>query len=153
VNNNGPAQSLDNDSGFKAVVVGSSALGIGTLMASLTVLEPTDHGFEFKWSAYAPVAFVIGALLAWAYWRLVFRLALREADPIRSARRLKQAVVGLLILGVLAFLYPLRFVAEERRTDVLIGLGAAIVALSGVGWMVRTVVVLLESEPDPDEPK
>ncbi len=151
--NKGPSQTLDNDSGFKAVIVGSSALGIGTLMASLAVLEPTDHGFEFRWTPYAPVAFVVGALLAWAYWRLVFRLALREADPIRSERRLKQAVVGLLALGVLTFLYPLRFVAEERRTDVLIGLGAAIVALSGVGWMVRTVVVMLESEPDPDDQK
>lgn len=122
-------------------------------MASLAVLKPTDHGFEFKWSPYAPVAFATGAALAWAYWRLVFRLALREADPVLSARRLKQAVIGLLALGVLTFLYPLRYVAEERRTDVLIGLGAAIVALSGVGWMVRTVVVMLESEPGPDDPK
>ena len=142
--------SLDNDVGFKAVVILSSALGIGTLAASLIVLEPTDHGFEFKWSLYAPVGFVVGALLAWAYWRLVFRLALRNAKPRESARRLKQAVIGLLVLGVLAFLYPLRYVAEERRTDVLIGLGAAIAALSGVGWMIRTVVVMLESEPDTD---
>ncbi len=151
--NNGSGQSLDNDSGFKAVVVGSSALGIGTLMASLTVLEPTDHGFEFRWSPYVPLTFLIGALLAWAYWRLIFKLASRESDPVRSARRLKQAVVGLLALGVLTFLYPLRFVAEERRTDVLIGLGTAIIALSGVGWMVRTVVVMLESEPEPDDTK
>lgn len=141
---------MDNDAGFKAVVILASALGMGTLLASLIVLEPTDHGFEFKWTIYAPVGFVVGALLAWAYWRLVFRLALRNADPKQSARRLKQAVIGLLALGVLAFLYPLRFVAEERRTDVLIGLGAAIVALSGVGWMIRTVVVMLESEPDTD---
>lgn len=142
--------SLDKDIGFKWVVVGSSALGIGSLFASLTVLQPTDHGFDFRWSVYTPIAFLVGAILAWLYWRLVFRLALRNAEPALTSRRLKQAVVGLLILGIFAFLYPLRFVAEERRTDVLIGLGAAVAALSTVGWMVRTVVVMLESEEDTD---
>ena len=137
---------LDSDPKFKAVVIGSSGLGIGALFASLTVLEPTEHGFEFRWTPYVIPAFAVGSLLAWAYWRMVFRLAFRGQDPVRAARRLKRAVIGLLALGILAFLYPLRFVAAERRTDVLIGLGAAIVALSGVGLLLRTVVVMLESE-------
>lgn len=141
---------LDTDPKFKAVVIGSSALGIGALLASLTVLEPTENGFEFRWTFYVLPAFAAGSLLAWAYWRMVFRLALRGQDPVQAERRLKRAVIGLLVLGVLAFLYPLRFVAAERRTDVLIGLGAAIVALSGVGVLLRTVVGMLESESSED---
>jgi hypothetical protein len=108
---------LDSDPKFKAVVIGSSGLGIGALFASLTVLEPTEHGFEFRWTPYVIPAFAVGSLLAWAYWRMVFRLAFRGQDPVRAARRLKRAVIGLLALGILAFLYPLRFVAAERRTD------------------------------------
>lgn len=142
---------LDRDAGFRTVMIGSSALGAGCLLASLPIIKLGPDGLDFIWSYWAIPAFAIGALLAVGFWRLVIRLASRQGDEAASRRKLYAASAGLLLLAFGAFIYPLRFVAAERRTDVLIGLGAAIVALSTVGLLIRTVVKWLETEADADE--
>lgn len=140
--------SLDHDLGFRVVMVGSSALGSGALLASLTVIRQGRLGIEFVWSNLAIPAFLLGALLCCGFWWLVFRLEARQGDEQRQRRRLLVASAALLLLAFGAFIYPMRFVVPERRTDVLIGLGAAIAVLSVVGFMIRTVVKWLEEEAD-----
>lgn len=133
------------------IMIGSSALGLGCLLASLTVLDLGKGGIEFHWSNLALLAFPAGALLAGGYWLLVFRLG--EADPTRAGRRMIfGASLFMLLLAVAVFMYPLRFITPEKRTDVLIGLGVAVGALSCVGFMIRTVVRMLEEEDDANPP-
>ena len=96
-------------------------------------------------------AFLVGAALASGYWWLVFRLGAGADGP--SSRRLLYIASGfLLLLAFAVFLYPLRFVSPEKRQDVLIGLAVAVAALSCVGFMIRTVVRMLEEEDDANPP-
>lgn len=139
---------LERDPFFRTVVVGSSAFGLGMLFASLSVLEQGDYGFQFHWTLLAIPAFLAGAALGWAYWRMVFLLALNQVDPRVAQRRVKAAVLGLLVIAILSFLYPLRFVSPTRRGDVLIGLSIAVAALSTVGFFIWTVARMLQSEAD-----
>ncbi len=131
-------------------MMGSSALGAGCVIASLTIVRRGPAGLDFSWSNWAIPAFGLGALIAIGFWRLVFRLGSRGGDEVASRRKLLVASVGLMLVAFGAFVYPLRFVAPERRQDVLIGLGVAIVVLSAVGLLIRTVVKWLESDSDED---
>jgi hypothetical protein len=142
---------LERSPGLRRVVIGSSALGLGTLLASLTGLGQGDDALKFHLDLWALPAFLAGAGLAASYWWLVFRLG-AGADG-RSSRRVLYVSSGFLLLLALAvFLYPLRFVSAEKRHDVLIGLAVAIGALSCVGFMIRTVVRMLEEEDDANPP-
>lgn len=133
------------------IMIGSSALGMGCLLASLTVLDLGKGGIEFHWSNYALLAFPAGALLAAGYWLLVFRLG--DQDQTTSGRRvLFGSSIFMLVFAVAVFMYPLRFITPEKRSDVLIGLTVAIGALSCVGYMIRTVVKMLEDEDDANPP-
>lgn len=140
--------SLDRDRGFRAVMVGSSALGAGCLIASLPMVQSGPGGIDFRWSYWALPAFALGAVMAIGFWQLIFRLARHRGDEAASRRKLYAASAGLMLVAFGAFIYPLRFVVPERRTDVLIGLGMAIIALSAVGLLIRTVVKWLESDAD-----
>lgn len=144
---NEPGQ-LGRDRGFRTVMIGSSALGSGCLIASLTIVRSGPAGLDFAWSNWAVPAFIAGALIAVAFWRLVFRLAGGTTDEASARRKLHFASAGLMLVAFGAFLYPLRFVAPGRRSDVLIGLFIAILALSAVGMLIRTVVKWLEAEAD-----
>jgi hypothetical protein len=140
--------SLDRDRGFRAVMVGSSALGAGCLIASLPMVQSGPSGIDFRWNYWAIPAFALGAVMAVGFWQLIFRLAVQRGDEAASRRKLYAASAGLMLVAFGAFIYPLRFVVPERRTDVLIGLGMAIIALSAVGMLIRTVVKWLESDAD-----
>ncbi len=133
------------------IMIGSSAFSLGCLLASLTVLDLGKGGIEFHWSNYALIAFPVGAALAAGYWLLVFRLG--EKDEFASGRRTVYAAsIFMLLLAIGVFMYPLRFITPEKRSDVLIGLAVATCALSCVGFMIRTVVKMLEEEDDANPP-
>ena len=145
------ADTLERSPALRRVVIASSALGLGTLLASLTVLKQGEAGVQWHWSNYALPAFVLGAVVAALYWRLVFRLGAGE-DGRASRLLLYSTSVILLLLAVAILLYPLRFVSAENRHDVLIGLAVAVCALSVVGFMLRSVVKMLEDEDDANPP-
>lgn len=145
------ADTLERSPALRRVVIASSALGMGMLLASLTVLSRGESGIQWHWSNLAFPAFALGATVAALYWRLVFRLGAGN-DGRASRLLLYSTSVVLLLLGVAILLYPLRYVTPERRRDVLIGLAVAIAALSVVGFMMRTVVKMLEDEDDATPP-
>jgi hypothetical protein len=60
---NEPGQ-LGRDRGFRAVMIGSSALGSGCLIASLTIMRSGPAGLDIAWSNWAIPAFIVGALIA-----------------------------------------------------------------------------------------
>lgn len=125
-------------------------MGLGALLSSLTALDHVETGFVFRWSWLAPPAFALGVGLGWGYWRMMFRLATRQADSPAARRTMALASIGLLLVAFGSFLYPLRFAPREHRTDVAVGLSVAILTLSLVGWGIRRLVRAFE-ESDREE--
>lgn len=130
---------------FRALVMLASAVGMGGVVASLTTLRQGPFGFEFHWTSLAIPAFVAGALVACGYWALIFRYSSR-AGSVGGRRWIGGASIVLLLMAVVAFLYPIRFIPEQKRGDVIIGLSAAVVVLSGIGYLIHTIVKWLDQD-------
>jgi hypothetical protein len=148
------------DTMFRRVLVGSTALAFGGMLASMGVVGRDRDGlrFDFHWSA--PVLFVVGAVLAVLFWQLIFRFD--SGGTAGKNRRLKQSGAALLLLAFGCFLYPLRLVSPEKRTEVMIGLSLALLVLSGFGWLIYQAIQWVEeasraeekrAESDTDEPR
>ena len=103
----------------------SSSLAAGFATASLQALQPN---FSFKVSVKTLVAFAIGSIMAWIYWRILL-----SASTTPRQRRLRVfASVLLFFAGVAGFVYPTRFIAPNNYRDVIVGLIAAFCGLAGV---------------------
>ncbi len=106
--------------GLYKIVLGSTALALGGMAAALQALRPSATGFGFRISVWTIVAFAVGWAAGLLYWKL-------EAKS-RLAGRIGNAL--LLLAGLGGFLYPLRFVPADKKTDIGIGLGLAVCAVS-----------------------
>lgn len=136
---------------FRIAGAGAS-LAFGAMVATLFALEPTPAGLMFVLNASAVVAFVIAAFFAWMYWRMVERMAL-EKVPASRKKKFIVFSIGLVLVGIVSFLYPMKFIPPEKRRDVFIGLALAVGCIFGVGvvmWKVRNFLEadLKKSEED-----
>jgi hypothetical protein len=140
---------------FRIAGVGAS-LAFGAMVASLFAVKATPGGLTFELNAATVIAFIAAALLAWFYWRLVERMA---ADKAPQQRRKKFVVfsAGFLLVGLVSFLYPLKFIPAEKRFDVFVGLGLAVCCIAGVAFVMLKVKKFLDadlkrSEEDDSDP-
>ncbi len=141
---------LHEDNTFRAMVMAGSAAGMGGMVASLTTLKQGPYGFEFHWSNLAIPGFVAGALISCLYWAMIFRYSARSGSA--SGRRFVGiASMTLLALAVVAFLYPIRFIPDQKRGDVIVGLSGAIVVLGGIGYLIHTIVSWLEQDAEEND--
>jgi len=111
--------------GFFRIVRGSTALALGGMVAALEALRRSAAGFTFHVSVWTFVAFAAGLAAGLLYWRLAARS--------RLGSRMGTAL--LLLAGVGAFLYPLRFVPADKMAEIAIGLGMAFGAISMVAFL------------------
>ena len=117
----------------------STALAFGAMVGSLFAVKSMPDGLTFQLTPAAVIAFFVAGVVAWFYWRLIERMAAGQAVEQRR-RRFVLFSVGLAIVGIISFLYPLKFIPAEKRRDVAIGLSLAIGCITGVGvvmWKVR----------------
>ncbi|MEN9732055.1 MAG: hypothetical protein RLZ45_50 [Verrucomicrobiota bacterium] len=142
---------LHEDPRFRFLVMSASALGLGGMLASLTFLDKGPHGFEFHWSSLALPAFALGIVLSSAYWWIVFRMTARSGRL--GPGFLTTASAAVMVLAILAFLYPIRFIPAAKRTDVVIGLTLAVLVLGTIGYIIHTMVRWLEQESAEDPPE
>jgi hypothetical protein len=125
----------------------STAVAFGCMLATLEALRPDADGFSFEVTYKTLIAFVAGGVIAFPLWRLILngtKLGQRNLNLATGGM-----VVLLLVLGVGAFLYPLRFVPREKWPDIRAGLLTAVCALSGVAcllWGVKRFVDADEKE-------
>jgi peptidoglycan/LPS O-acetylase OafA/YrhL len=139
-----PKPSGGDGSIFRIAGLGS-ALAFGAMAASLFALDHGPSGFSFRLTTSAVIAFVLAAAAGWYYWKLVARMASEKS----SAPRRKKFIVfsvGLVLLGVTGFLYPMKFIPPEKRHDVFIGLALAFCVLSGVALVMWKVIKFLDSD-------
>jgi hypothetical protein len=131
------------------VVTYSTALAFGCMIASLEALRPSGTGFSFEVSFKTLIAFVLGGAIALPFWRLIL-------NGSNWSRR-KITLVGgglvavLILLGVGAFLYPLRFVPKSQLPEIRTGLVTAVCALSGVGCLLWGVKRFVDSDEKQEE--
>ena len=123
----------------------AASLACGAMVASLFSLKSAPTGLGFELNAGAIVAFPVAAVCAWFYWRMVVRMA-GEKNPEQSKKKFFVFSAGLLLAGVVAFLYPLKFIPAEKRKDVFIGLALAATVLTGVGVVMWKVRKFLEAD-------
>ncbi len=122
----------------------ATALAFGCMLATLEALRPDADGFRFEASYKTLIAFIAGAAIAFPVWRLILngtRLGQRNLNLATGAM-----VVLLLVLGVGAFLYPLRFVPRDKWPEIRTGLITAVCALSGVATMLWGVKRFMDSD-------
>ena len=144
--------SQSNLRGLFRVAAASTAIGFGSVAGSLYSLRQGASGMTFVFSAGSVVAFVIGAGAGGLYWRVLDRMIV-SADREGAGKRGKVSRLLLLnlaagFLGLLAFLYPIRFVRPERMRDVLEGMGAAFLVLGLVGLALWRVIKFLNQDSE-----
>jgi len=107
------------------IMIVSSCLAAGFVLASLEALRPS---FSFKISLRTVLAFLGGSMLLYVYWRIIL-----HPSQTPGQRRWRRASSVLLVLGGLAaFLYPIRFIAPNSFGEVAGGLLMAFAGLAGV---------------------
>jgi len=65
--------------------------------------------------------------------------------------RLKWVSAALLLGSVGCFLFPLRLVSPEKRMEVILGMGMALVVLSFMGWLIYQTIRWVESASRAEE--
>jgi hypothetical protein len=110
---------------FFKIVVGSTALGLGFLAAAIEAVGRDVGGFTFQASAGTFVAFALGMAAGLYFWKV----AVRSLWAVRAGSAL------LVLAGFGGFLYPLRFVPNDKMAEIGIGLGFAVCALSCGAFM------------------
>jgi hypothetical protein len=122
-----------------------SSLAFGAMVASLFALKPVPNGFSFELNAGTIVSFVLAATFAWFYWRLVARMA-AEKSPQQRKRKFIVFSLGLVLVGIVSFLYPLKFIPAEKRGDVFTGLALAVACIIGVSAVMWKVKKFLDAD-------
>jgi hypothetical protein len=119
---------LPADKTFKRVVLAATALALAFVVGSAACVQrgPADQmTFAWHWSV---MLWGLGAAAsAWPFWRLVW--AVQERPTRRTKTQLVLYCIGLLALGLGAFLYPSRFGSVILRSDAFEGLALAAVFL------------------------
>lgn len=126
-----------NDRDLQQIIVWGSCLMAGFGTASLQALQP-DFGLKVTWGT--GVAFVLGGVALALFWKLMM-------NPARTRR---QKITAYTILGIVAFagyLYPARFVADDKRLSLFIGFTLALLVIGTICG----VMLMLKRFFDADE--
>jgi hypothetical protein len=133
---------------FLAIARAGTAISFGLLAASLQSFQPGASGMSFHVSSGTLLAFALGAATGVAYWSAVLKFS-------RSGRQRSLVLVVfsvlLLAISAAAFLYPLRFVSADKFREISIGLGAAVLVLSCVGYLLWIITRFLNRDMRADE--
>ena len=122
-------------------MVWGSSLAFGFLGAALQALRPEPTGFTFRVSVMTFAAFLIGTGIGYVFWKIILNRT--GGTRQRSVRFFVEVL--LLLLGVAAFLYPLRFVPADKLPEMFIGLITAVISLSLLAGVLIEVGRFFES--------
>jgi hypothetical protein len=124
------------------IIIWGTAVAFGFLAAALQALRPTPAGFTFQVSPLTFFAFAVGT----GVFRLFWKIILNGSGGARQKSARFWAELALLVLGMAAFLYPLRFVPSEKLPEMITGLVTAAFALSMLGGLLVMAGRFFESD-------
>src|SRR4051794_9599272 len=93
-----------NEGDIVKVITYGTAIGFGFMLASLEALKRGETGFTFQVSFWTVLAFALGPVIVLPFWKIIFN----PATGLRQKILRGWAEMMLLLLGIGAFLYPLR---------------------------------------------
>lgn len=146
-----PSPPDGDDRDFFRIASGASALAFGLLAAMVYSVTPVASGVSFHVDRGTGLAFLVGALVAWSYWRLVRRMGSNDGKKPAKSRKFYIFSIALLAGAILLFCYPLKFVPSAKRGEVAFGLALAVLALSVVGFLFWMTVKFLKADSDRTE--
>lgn len=129
---------------FRIAGAGAS-LAFGAMVASLFALRSSGTGFTFELNVPTVISFLIAATFGWFYWRMVARMAVEKA-PEQRKKKFAVFSLGLILVGIVSFLYPLKFIPAEKRYDVFFGLTLAVACIIGVSLVMWRVKRFLDAD-------
>lgn len=132
---------------LRRVIALSTGLAFAGMLASLAVVDLGGAGkLILRWHWGAVPLTGLGLWLGWRFWGLLWAA---ESDPSPAGRRrLLRFSLGLAVMAMVSFAYPMRFIQAERRNEVFLGLGLAILVLSAIGWLIWKLIQWVnENEP------
>jgi hypothetical protein len=128
---------------FFRIASGATAFALGVLLAAVASLQRQTGGFRLHFGIPSLVAFAAGAALGWVYWRIV---APGAAAPPRPGWVRPVASLLLALVGICAFVYPVRFLPRESLPEVLLGLVLAALALATGGMFLWALKRFLDRD-------
>lgn len=143
----------NNDRGLVRVIKFSSAAGLGIMAAFLYSIKQVTPRLRCEISFGTGVSFLLGAILSWYFWRLVFgRPGSAAVNPPKFRKR---AFIALSVLFTAATLTPfalsLKGVANDKALEVVQGTAIAMLALGGVGFLLWQAARFLEADSRENE--
>jgi|SRR5688572_23419385 len=145
-------QRPENENAILRIAGLGASLAFGGMVASLFALKPSPNGFSFELNVGAVISFLVAATMAWFYWRMVARMA-ADKTPQQRKKKFIAFSAGLILVGITSFLYPLKFIATEKRWDVFVGLTLAVCCLTGIGFVMWKVKKFLDADLKKSEEK
>ncbi len=131
---------------FRTIVIGGTGLTLAVMLGSLALISGRNAaGFLWSWSWLSLFWFGAGLLFTRSFWQAVFRAA---KEPSHQAKaNVAYHLFALVVLGVGAFLYPVRFLEQRHYFDIARGLFAAFVFLGSVALLLFKVGQGLFAKP------
>ena len=132
---------IANDRALMRVIRISATLSLGLMAAFLFSIKQVTPDLKCQLSPGTGIAFVVGAVFSWVFWRVVFKTEPVDPDhPVVQARRRRGAVfvvlcVLLCLATATAFALALKGVGNEKLIEVIQGAAIALFALSGIGFL------------------
>ena len=105
----------------------AAAPAVGLTVAGLQALTMTNSGLDVNITFTTGIAFIIGTVAALAFWKI--------AVGWLGVRRERAVVIATIVVGLGAYLYPVRFMPRDKLPDIGIGVGCA---LGVIGFGVYT---------------
>lgn len=116
-------------------MVGSTGLGLACMVSSAAAMQISKaDGLQFRWH-WSILLFAV-AVIIWnsRFWRVIWDLQQGERE---SSRRKLVIHLGILsLLGIVSFLYPIRFVEQSYWSGILRGLVTAVLFLGVMLWLI-----------------
>jgi len=120
------------------IIVYCLSLAFSVLIASLETLRPTTSGFTFHPSWRTLLTFFIGVAIFIPCFKTIF------LSPHKRGRVAGMALV--VVVGLVSFLFPLRFVPTEEFGALFTGLSIAVCFLSTIGGILFVISRFLNAE-------
>lgn|SRR5688572_27455736 len=120
------------------IIVYCLSLAFSVLIASLETIRPATSAFTFEFSWRTLLTFLIGAAIVVPCFRTIF------LSP--HIRRRIVALAMVVMIGLSAFLYPLRFVPAHKYAAIFTGLAIAVATVTLVGGILFTINRFLNAD-------
>ena len=135
------SQAEKNDKTMVHVIVWGSALAVGASLALLFGVDLSSNRADLRFSISSFIAFFVGVVLTWLFWKRVFKLA---NEPKRMWRFIIVSVVLFLIAFIGMVLLP-QFTPEgTNKRELVIGMVLGFMAVAFVFYAAKKTMQLFE---------